>query len=90
MQEGGGVLRHRSAIQLCVLRTMGRFVDDFSAFPVEIGNYVGRQLSITPALLIESPDSPATFTEQEQRIRAYLGYQPFDGGAVTPCRIPVL
>ncbi len=73
--------RHRFAVQLCALRSLGRFVDDFAAAPVRIVNHVGRQLGLAPSLFITPPDRPATMTEHAQRIREYLGYQPFDDDA---------
>ena len=73
--------RHRFAVQLCALRSTGRFVGDFSTVPVRIANHVGRQLGLPPSLFMEAPDRPATATEHAQRIREYLGYQPFDDRA---------
>jgi len=70
--------RHRFAMRLCALRSLGRFVDDFAAAPVRIVNHIGRQLGFTPSLFIEPPDRRATTAEHVQRIREYLGYQPFD------------
>ena len=73
--------RQRFAVQLCALRALGRFVEDFAAVPVRIANHIGRQLGLPPSLFIAEPERPATASEQEQRIRDYLGYRAFDAQA---------
>jgi Domain of unknown function (DUF4158) len=60
------------ALQLCALRTYGRFVPNQAAVPVRILNYLGRQLDLPPTLFLLPPHREATDLEQEQRIRAYL------------------
>ena len=75
---GGNDHRRRFAVQLCVLRQYGRFLEDYAQVPVKILNHLGRQLQLPPALSLASPDRPATESAQQQRIRSYLGYQPFD------------
>ena len=77
----GDAIRHRFAIQLCALRSRGCFVDQFTTVPVRIANHVGRQLGLPPLLFIPALDRPATATDHTQRIREYLGYQPFDDSA---------
>lgn len=77
----GDAHRHRFAIQLCALRSSGRFVDEFTTVPVRIANHVGCQLGLPPLLFIPALDRPATATEHTQRIREYLGYRPFDDSA---------
>ena len=74
----GDANRRRFAVQLCVLRQYGRFLEDYARVPVKILNHLGRQLHLPPVLALLPPDRPATETAQQQRIRAYLGYQPFD------------
>lgn len=74
----GSEHRQRFAVQLCALRTLGRFVDDLGKVPVRIANHIGRQLGLPPSLFIDEPERPATASEQAQRIREYLGYRPFD------------
>jgi len=74
----GDANRHRFAIQLCALRGLGCFVNDFGDVPVRIVNHVGRQFGLPPALFISPLERPATATDHTQRIRQYLGYQPFD------------
>lgn len=73
--------RRRFAVQLCVLRQHGRFLEDYSRLPVKILNHLGRQFQLPPVLSLSAPDRPATETAQQQRIRAYLGYQPFNEDA---------
>src|ERR1017187_7127193 len=70
--------RRRFAVQLGVLRQYGRFLEDYTRVPVKILNHLGRQLQLPPVLSLSTPDRPATESAQQQRIRAYLGYQPFD------------
>lgn len=81
MRSRGAAHRHRFALQLCALRTLGMFIDDVSKLPVRITNHVGRQLGLPPPLFLEDHERPATATEQAQRIREYLGYRPFDDAA---------
>jgi TnpA family transposase len=70
--------RRRFAIQLCVLRRYGRFLEDFAHVPVRILNYISRQLGLAPALSLGRSDREATEVGYEQRLRDYLGYQSFD------------
>ncbi|MBA2764510.1 MAG: Tn3 family transposase [Thermoleophilaceae bacterium] len=77
----GDANRHRFAVQLCALRALGRFVDDFAAVPVRVANHVGRQLGLPPSLFMESTDRAATATEHTQRIREYLECGAFDAAA---------
>jgi TnpA family transposase len=73
--------RRRFALQLCALRTYGRFVPNQAAVPVRILNYLGRQLDLPPTLFLPPPHREATDLEQEQRIRTYLHLHPFDAAA---------
>ena len=73
--------RRRFALQLCGLRTYGRFVPNHAAVPVRILNYLGRQLDFPPTLFLPPPHREATDLEQEQRIRTYLQMQTFDAAA---------
>jgi hypothetical protein len=70
--------RRRFAIQLCVLRQYGRFLDEYAAVPIRILNHISRQLLLAPVLSLERPERPATETEQAQRLRDYLHFQIFD------------
>ena len=71
----GEAQRRRFAVQLCTLRTYGRFLPKAVAAPVAITNYLARQLDLPLVLFGEVPGRLATETEHLQRIRAYLGWQ---------------
>jgi TnpA family transposase len=73
--------RRRFAVQLCALRTYGRFLPKAVAAPVAITNYLARQLDLPLVLFGEVPERLATETEHWQRIQTYLGWQPFDDAA---------
>jgi hypothetical protein len=73
--------RRRFAVQLCTLRTHGRFLPEAIPAPVTITNYVARQLDLPLVLFGEVPERLATETEHLQRIRTYLGWRPFDDEA---------
>ena len=75
--------RRRFAVQLCTLRTYGRFLPEALPAPVAITNYLARQLDLPLMLFGEVPERLATETEHLQRIRTYLGWQPFDDEART-------
>src|SRR5215813_256432 len=77
----GEANRRRFAVQLCTLRTYGRFLPEATPAPVAITNYLARQLDLPLVLFGELPRRLATETEQLQRIREYLGWQPFDDSA---------
>src|SRR5713101_2102965 len=69
--------RRRFAVQLCTLRTYGRFLPKAVAAPVAITNYLARQLDLPLVLFGEVPERLATETEHWQRIQTYLGWHPF-------------
>jgi hypothetical protein len=73
--------RRRFAVQLCMLRRYGRFLDDFAGVPVRILNHIGRQLGLAPVLSLGRSDREATEIEYEQRLRDYLGYRSFETAA---------
>ena len=75
--------RRRFAVQLCTLRLYGRFLPESIPAPVTITNYLARQLDLPLVLFGEAPARLATETEHLQRIRAYLGWRPFDDEART-------
>ena len=52
--------RRRFALQLCALRTYGRFVPNQAVVPVRILNYLGRQLDLPPTLFLPPPHREAT------------------------------
>ena len=77
----GEAQRRRFAVQLCTLRAYGRFLPEATPAPVTITNHLARQLDLPLVLFGDVPGRLATETEQLQRIRAYLGWQPFDDAA---------
>lgn len=70
--------RRRYALQLCMLRTYGRFRDDYRQAPLRIVNHLSRQLQLAPVLFLDHPGRAQTEREQALRIRAYLGLESFD------------
>jgi len=46
--------RQRFALQLCALRNLGYFIDDFAGVPVRIVNHLGRQLGMGPSLFVSA------------------------------------
>lgn len=70
--------RLRFAIQLCVLRLHGCFLNAYETMPLRIANHLGRQLGLSPMLLLGPTSRPATESEYRQRLRHYLGYRSFD------------
>jgi hypothetical protein len=74
----GDAPRRRFAVQLCALRTYGRFLPKAVAAPVAMTNYLARQLDLPLVLFGEVPGRLATETDHLQRIRTYLGWRPFD------------
>ncbi|WP_240342479.1 DUF4158 domain-containing protein [Methylococcus sp. EFPC2] len=73
--------RRRYALRLCMLRTYGRFLDDYRQAPLRIVNHLSRQLQLAPVLVLDHPDRAQTEREQALRIRRYLGLQSFDEDA---------
>jgi hypothetical protein len=78
--------RRRYALQLCMLRTYGRFLDDYQQAPLRIVNHLSRQLQLAPVLFLDPPGRAQTEREQALRIRGYLGLENFDEQAETRLR----
>jgi hypothetical protein len=78
--------RRRYALQLCMLRTYGRFLDDYQQAPLRIVNHLSRQLQLAPVLFLDHPERAQTEREQALRIRSYLGLENFDEQAETRLR----
>jgi TnpA family transposase len=70
--------RRRFALQLCVLRNQGRFLDDYQHAPIKIVNHLSRQLDLPPVLFLDRSGREPTEREQAQRIRSHLGLTRFD------------
>lgn len=73
--------RRRFAVQLCMLRAHGRFVDDYRHAPIKIVNHLSRQLGLPPALFLDRSGREPTERVQAQRIRRHLGLRRFDKAA---------
>ena len=70
--------RRRFALQLCVLRQYGRFLDRYQDVPVRIVNHLNRQLGLMPTVSLPDVERDATESSHQQRLREYLGYRSFD------------
>jgi hypothetical protein len=79
----GEANQRRFAVQLCTLRTYGRFLPEAAPAPVAITNYLARQLDLALVLFGDVPSRLATETGHRQRILSYLGWQAFDEEART-------
>jgi Domain of unknown function (DUF4158) len=73
--------RRRFALQLCVLRQYGRFLDRYQDVPVRILNHLNRQLGLMPAVSLPEAERDATESSHQQRLREYCGYRTFDDEA---------
>ena len=74
----GADQKRRFALQLCVLRGYGRFLDDYRQAPIKIVNHLSRQLGLAPVLFLDRSGREPTERVQAQRIRRYLGLSRFD------------
>jgi Domain of unknown function (DUF4158) len=70
--------RRRFALQLCVLRKTGRFLDSYRQVPTRILTHLGRQLDLSPVLFVSETERGATEYDYQERIRQYFGWQSFD------------
>ena len=68
----GADQKRRFALQLCVLRGYGRFLDDYRHAPIKIVNHLSRQLELPPVLFLDRSGREPTERVQAQRIRRYL------------------
>ena len=73
--------RRRFALQLCVMRLHGRFLDDYRHAPIKIVNHLSRQLGLPPVLFLDRAGREPTERVQAQRIRRYLAVRRFDKAA---------
>ncbi len=78
--------RRRFALQLCMLRAHGRFLDDYRQAPLGIVNHLSRQLGLPPVLFLDRPGRAQTERDQALRIRGYLGLRRFDGTVAADLR----
>jgi hypothetical protein len=70
--------RRRFALQLCVLRKNGRFLDNYRQVPIRILTHLNRQLELSPVMFVPETERSATEYEYQERVRRYLGWQAFD------------
>lgn len=77
----GADQRRRFALQLCMLRTHGRFLDDYRHAPIKIVNHLSRQLELPPVLFLDRSGREPAERVQAQRICRYLGLSRFDTAA---------
>jgi hypothetical protein len=66
------------AVQLCYLRNNGRFLEEFTDFPIKTLNFVSLQLGLPPVLLMNDPGRGATISGYRLRLQNYLGIQDFN------------
>ncbi len=78
--------RRRFAVQLCMLRAHGRFLDDYRRAPIKIVNHLSRQLGLPPVLFLDRAGREPTERVQAQRIRRHLGLSRFDPAAEVSLR----
>jgi TnpA family transposase len=78
--------RRRFALQLCMLRAFGHFLDDYRDAPARILNHLSRQLGLPPVLRLERAARAQTERAQAQRIRHHLGVRGFDRAAAAGLR----
>src|SRR3954454_10951767 len=77
-EPSGDDHRRRFALQLCMLRTHGRFLEDYRQAPLRIVNHLSRQIGLAPVLFLDRPGRGQTERAQALRIRRYLGLKSFD------------
>lgn len=77
LKHRGDDNRRRYAVQLCVLRKYGRFLDSYNSVPAKVIGYLSRQLEITPTMDLCAPARQATESRYRQDICRYLGCRQF-------------
>ena len=78
--------RRRFALQLCIMRAHGRFLDDYRYAPIKIVNHLSRQLGLPPVLFLDRPGRAQTERAQALRIRRHLGLRSFDSATALDLR----
>ncbi|WP_212789851.1 DUF4158 domain-containing protein [Francisella halioticida] len=71
------------SIQLCSLRSRGKFVQYCNDVPADIINYLTKQLRLPPTLVVNEPYRKATITEHRQKLLSYLKFDKYEGLVVT-------
>src|SRR5215831_7923819 len=64
----GGANRLSFALQLCVVRHYGRFLDDYAGASARILNFLSRQLDLPPVLAVEPSSREGTHPEETLRL----------------------
>jgi TnpA family transposase len=67
------------AVQLCTLKLLHTFPNDFSNTPQNLIDFIAVQLGIQPDVLARYLERRPTRFEHQREIRAYLGYREFTG-----------
>ena len=70
--------RQHFAVQMCVLREYGRFLQGDETISVRILSHLANQLGLEPRMFVYAPEREVTQREHQQRIREYLGWRVFD------------
>ena len=65
------------AIQICIVKLYGRFLEDTNNLSPSIINYVNAQLKFPPSLTVKSPDRKATYSKQRRKILLHLSFNKF-------------
>lgn len=63
------------AIEICVVRLYGRFLQEVNDLSPRILSYLNKQLSLPPSLKVQVPKWRATGIEFRQQILTHLGFQ---------------
>ncbi len=71
------------SIQLCSLRSRGKFIQYCNDIPAEVINYLTKQLLLPPTLVVNEPYRKATITEHRQKLLSYLKFDKYEGLMVT-------
>jgi hypothetical protein len=65
--------RRRFALQLCVLRKAGRFLDNYRQVPIRILTHLSRQLELSPVLFVSETERSATEYDYQERVGSISG-----------------
>ena len=71
----------RLAVQLCVLRKYGRFLNSYTHVSPGILGYLCRQLDLPSLAMLHGRGRDNTEGDYQREIAAYLGWHPFDSKA---------
>src|ERR1700677_3466582 len=70
--------RRRFALQLCMVRAHGRFLDGYRRAPIKIVNHLSRQLNLAPVLYLDPPGRAQTERAQALPFRPLPGRRSFE------------